>query len=179
MATGRDTWADTPAPPLPVGQATAPLREALFADPEVRTFAVIDGAAQPDLLGLLFDAKADYACLIAGKLAPEVASVAPYIVALGPESAFLGAVDAGWGRSEGIFVRTRADLAQTRRHLRTLLLTQLPDGRSVHFRFYDPRVLRTVVPLLEGEQKAQFFGAAVAEYLCENAAGGLARFPAA
>ena len=144
----------------------AALREALFADPALKAYAVIDGAARPDLPDLLEDV--EHTCLFVGRLDPEVAVVAPWLVPLTPESRVLTALAAGWGRSEAIFVLSRLELLALRRHLRTVTLAKVPDGRTVYFRFYDPRVLRDVVPVLTPVQRGRLFGTAVKVLLCES-----------
>jgi hypothetical protein len=144
------------------------LRPALFADPALRAWAVIDGAARPDLLGEIHDSGAEAACLFSGALAPEVAATAPWLVALGPTSPILAALESDWGRSQAVFLTASGALVAVRRRLRHLTLAQLPDGRTVYFRFYDPRTLRAIGPLLEPGQRAQFFGAEIAAWFCEG-----------
>ena len=144
----------------------AVLREALFADPALWTYAVIDSAARPDLLDGV-----PQTCLIVGRLDPEVAVVAPWLVPLTPDSPVLAALAAGWGRNKAIFVLSRYNLGPLRRHLRTVTLARVPDGRTVYFRFCDPRVLRDVMPVLTETQRQRLFGTAVEGFLFEGAAG--------
>ncbi len=150
------------------------LRPALFADPASRAWAVVDGAARPDLLGELHDSGAEAACLFSGALAPEVAATAPWLVAIGPASPMLAALEAGWGRAQAVFLVAPGPLVAVRRRLRHLTLARLPDGRTVYFRFYDPRTLRVIGPLLDAGQRARFFGSEIAAWICENdGEGGL------
>ncbi|WP_376096861.1 DUF4123 domain-containing protein [Roseomonas sp. CCTCC AB2023176] len=65
---------------------------------------------------------------------------------------------AGLGQAWGIVAAARADMPAFRRHLKKLLRAQLPDGRVVYFRFYDPRVLRTFLPLADARQLGRVFG---------------------
>jgi len=147
----------------------AKLGAALFADPALRAYAVVDGASRLDMEALLYDSGVPHTCLFTGALDPEVAAVAPYLVALDPGSPMLAPLAAGLGRAQAIFILTGAAMVPLRRHLRTLTLARIPDGRTVFFRFYDPRVLRSVVPLLTPQQRQAFFGRDVAAYLCEAA----------
>ena len=48
-------------------------------------------------------------------------------------------------------------MADVRRHLRQFLQAQLPDGRVVLFRFYDPRVWRTYLPTCEPAELQRWF----------------------
>ena len=54
-----------------------------------------------------------------------------------------------------------------RRHFRTFLVVALPDERRVHFRWYDPRILRAYLPTCTGEEAAIVFGP-TAQYLAEG-----------
>lgn len=160
--------------------ATRPsdLKAALHAEPDLNAYAVVDGARRDDLRQVLFDTDAENACLFIGALEPEVASVAPYLVALPEGHPVVDRLAEGWGRSEAIYALSPLDLGAMRKHFRTLTLARIPDGRTVFFRFYDPRVLRSVAPILEPAQRTRFYGKAVARYLCENEDGGLLRFDA-
>ena len=156
----------------------AKLADALFGGPEsgLRAYAVVDGAARLDLLATLFDLDAEHVCLFIGQLDPEVAAVAPWLVALdGPDGAF-SALAEGWGGAQAIFVRSAAPIAPLRRHFRTLTMVETPDRKTVFFRFYDPRVLRSVVPIFTPAQRARLFGKAVEAYFCEGPEGELLSF---
>lgn len=154
------------------------LADALFGDPEseLRAYAVVDGAARLDLLATLYDLDAERACLFIGDLEPEVAAVAPWLVPLpGPDGPF-EALSTGWGGAQAIYVRSALPLAPLRRHFRTLTMVETPDRKTVFFRFYDPRVLRSVVPIFTPAQRSRLFGKAVAAYFCEGPDGELLSF---
>ena len=51
-----------------------------------------------------------------------------------------------------------ADLPTFRRHLKKCLRAQLPGGRVVYFRFYDPRVLRVFLDTADKDQLRELFG---------------------
>jgi len=59
-----------------------------------------------------------------------------------------------------------------RNHLRRFVMAKLTDGRSVYFRFYDPRVLRAYLPTCTEEEVQSFFGP-VERYAMENGDGEL------
>jgi Domain of unknown function (DUF4123) len=67
-------------------------------------------------------------------------------------------IEKGWGKNWGIFIRTEQHFVELRKHLRHLLMVDLPDGKKVYFRFYDPRVMRTVVVGFDFAEAEQFFG---------------------
>jgi hypothetical protein len=64
----------------------------------------------------------------------------------------------GWGAHWGVFVSTSADLRALRDHFREFHKVELPDQRTVIFRYYDPRVLRIFLPVCNQSELAVFFG---------------------
>ena len=102
-------------------------------------------------------------CLYRGKLPADLAAAAPYLVRLKHESELVRwLLSAGLvGQHWGIFAVARANLKTMRRHFRSLLTVQLPDGKTVYFRFYDPRVLRTFLPTCDREERQVLFGPVV------------------
>ena len=159
------------------GDGPAALGEALFGSPAAKRYAVADGAARPDLLETLWKTDARFACLFNGELEPEVAACAPYLIELeGPEGAFAELV-AGWGQAQAVYLTSGLGLPWLRGHLARVTRAVLPGGRQVTFRFYDPRVLRLVVPVMEPHQRVEFFGDAVEAFFCEDEDGiGLVSF---
>lgn len=128
---------------------------------EVSAFAILDGAGIPDLLDRLYDENdPEFDCLYAGELGPDMAEVVPYIARLEQDSDFAGWVFSGWGEHWGIFtvVPAELDLATVRRHLRKLNMVYGPDNQSLYFRWYDPRVLRIVLPTCDAVQLKKMFG---------------------
>ena len=124
-------------------------------------FAVMDGAACISLLDKLYDDGApEFDCLFAGELEPDMAEVAPYIARLEPDSDFSEWVMSGWGEHWGIYavVPAQLDLAAVRRHLRKLNMVYGPDNQPLYFRWYDPRVMRMVLPTCDAGQLQEMFG---------------------
>src|SRR5512134_145866 len=60
----------------------------IFAEDPNLTFAVLDGAAIPDLREQLHALEPRHECLYMGDLEPDMAEVAPYLVQLEPNSDF-------------------------------------------------------------------------------------------
>ncbi len=108
-----------------------------------RLYGIVDTARDPKLYPLVIQSP-KYDCLFAGKLAEPLKRAAPYLVELTDDTPLREIWRTeGWGRAWGILVRSELELKDLRRHLRKFLLAQLPDGDTVMFRFYDPRVWRT------------------------------------
>jgi hypothetical protein len=122
---------------------------------------VLDGASATGLVDLLYDLEPEHECLYSGELEPDLVETAPYLARLEPDSAFLAEIiSRGWGKNWGVFVRVDGDtsLRDLRKHFRTLLMVQDPEGRLLYFRFYDPRVLRVFLPTCNHQELAALFG---------------------
>lgn len=146
-------------PAAPTETAGSELAGVLFSKIETPVFAVLDGASIPDLVKSLYEHEPEYCCLYRGELEPDMASVAPYLVRLEPNDNFSELVlREGWGAHWGIFVISQATLRALRDHFREFHTVELPDQRTVIFRYYDPRVLRSFLPVCNATELATFFG---------------------
>jgi hypothetical protein len=137
------------------------LEPRLWGQEEHSVYVVMDGASIPTLLRKLYDDNPpEFDCLFAGELEPDIAEVAPYIAKLEPDSDFTDWMMSGWGEHWGIYVVVpdELDLATVRRHLRKLNMVYGPDNQPLYFRWYDPRVLRIVLPTCDTEQLQEIFG---------------------
>ncbi len=143
------------------------LRDQLFGTANRDTYAILDGASNPELLKILWQHKPEHICLYRGELDAELAQIAPYLVRLRPDSPFTDYVLQAWGRHWGIFLFTQADLRTLRKHFRTFLTVHGPDGQLLYFRYYDPRVLRVYLPTCNAQEAATLFGP-VSRYLMED-----------
>lgn len=152
------------------------LGDHLFADREARIYAILDGASVPNLPKVLWKMKPERVCLVKGELTPEEAAVAPYLVALPPDSAFTSWVlGTGWGRHWGIFAIATpgTDLRAARDHFRRFLEVRLPDGSVANFRWYDPRVLAVYLPTCN-ETELDFVFGPIECFVAEDADPGTA-----
>jgi hypothetical protein len=151
--------------------ATQTLKELLFGDPQLMTYAVLDGASVPDLPQELWKLGPEYECLYRGELEPDLAECAPYLVRLEPEHAFtLWVMEEGWGHHWGVFCTSPAELRDLRTHFRKFLMVYDPTGKPLYFRFYDPRVLRVYLPTCNEEERELFFGP-IQNFIAEASAG--------
>lgn len=98
-------------------------------------------------------------CLYEGRLPPAIAAVSPYLVELSPTDPLSRAWRSrGWGRNWGLLLSSEASLTAVRRRLRHFTQVRLPSGEGpVLFRFWDPRVFRAYMPLVEPDQASQWF----------------------
>jgi hypothetical protein len=134
------------------------LLEHLFAGGQ-EVYAIVDAARDPRVFGAVEGCGLPYQCLYDGKLPAELAEVAPYLVRLRRDRPFTAKLLAdGWGQSWGCFVTAGLGLPELRKHLRRFLRVQSEDGKTLVFRFYDPRVLRAYLPTCTEDELATFFG---------------------
>lgn len=144
------------------------ISDKLFADDTLSVYAILDGASVPDLPQALYKQHPEYVCLYRGELAPDMASVAPYLVHLQINTDFTDwIIRDGWGKHWGIFILSSADLRELRAHFRGLITVYDPTLKPLLFRYYDPRVMRTFLPTCKADELNSIFGP-VASYILEN-----------
>jgi hypothetical protein len=132
-------------------------------------YAVIDAARAPIVYATLVRGDLVQTCLFEGRRAAELCNLAPYLVPLPPGAPLLATL-AGewWGEARAILLTSRERPADVVARLRSLLVVRTDEDRSMLFRFYDPRVLRTFLPVATPRQIAAFFGGGdVGAYVCE------------
>jgi hypothetical protein len=136
-------------------------------------YALLDAARSPKVVPLLKKNPGGYLSLYQGKKVKELAYYAPYLapVAVG-DTWTRDLLRQSWGASWGVFlVAPGSGPEPLREHLRKLLYVSDHRQRRLYFRFYDPRVMRTFLPICTAEQAHSFFGP-IQSFLLE---GGSAR----
>jgi hypothetical protein len=134
----------------------------------MNVYAVLDGAAIPDLLLSFHQHQPEYICLYRGQLKPDMETVAPYVVHLQRGTAFANWVlQKGWGEHWGVFAVAEANLVAMRKHFRKFLTVHNSAGKPLLFRYYDPRVLRVYLPTCNEEELREMFGP-IDGYLLED-----------
>src|SRR5262249_36003644 len=124
----------------------ARLVEHVFAG-EGPVYALLDAARGERVYDAVRGCGRPFEPLYDGKLAPELAGVAPYLVELAADHPFTGQLlGEGWGDSWGCFLSAPVDLRGLRRHLRRFLKVRTENRKTLVFRYYDPRVLRLYLP---------------------------------
>lgn len=136
-------------------------------------YMIVDAARDPGLYpGLLArEEEAEMRALYQGDTASEMAEVAPYLVRLDRGSAVADwLVGEGWGRGWGILVQAGGDgdIDMVRRHFRKFTIVNDAKGAAYLFRFYDPVVLRTFLPISDAAQRDALFGPGI-RFMMEDA----------
>ncbi len=70
----------------------------------------------------------------------------------------------GWGHSWGVMLKSSWPMPELHKHFRKFLTVKTEGGKSLFFRFYDPRVLRIFLPTSDTAQLREFFGAGAIDY---------------
>ena len=128
--------------------------------PSTRLFAVLDCAVDPRLYDHAARLEPQMSrCLFQGRLHPAVKQVSPHLVELTPDDPLTRLWRAeGWGAHWGVWISSGASLHQVWRRLRHFTQATLPSGEGpLLFRFWDPRVLRSFLPLVEPDQIGDWF----------------------
>jgi hypothetical protein len=140
------------------------------AAPWPSVWAILDAARDERIFPALQSSRLEYVCLYSGKLPDALMRAAPYLVELAPSYTFTRPlIRMGWGNSWGVFLKTR-DSRNLRHHLRGFLRVQDESGRTLVFRYYDPRVLRIYLPTCEKGELQSVYGP-VDSYLMEGEQG--------
>lgn len=132
-------------------------------------YAIVDAACDSRVLSVLTQHRCAHASLYASEEVPELMRFAPYLVALpAASSALEPLLTFGWAKHWSVFLTSAASGSELRAFLQKLLVTVQPDGQRALLRFYDPRVLRTLLENAEPRQWPRFFGP-VRAYLIASA----------
>ncbi len=134
-------------------------------------YLILDAARGIDARALGREHHAEGVSLYSGPDGDRLADVAPYLFAVSTELSLLKWYAAHWGEHLGVLVRTTADRAALREHLRQFVMATDPESRAAYlFRFYDPRVLRVFLSTCEPPEARRVFGPIGAWY-AESATG--------
>ena len=126
--------------------------DALYS-PGEEVFAVVDASRDSRIPAFLDAAGELYTPLESSK------GAAAFVVALPVNSRLVHVlIKDGWGRGWGFYATSRAGLETVRAHFTSLVNVQTASGAAMTFRFWDPRVLRAMVPAMPPEEADAFFG---------------------
>ncbi|MCI2283442.1 DUF4123 domain-containing protein [Colwellia sp. MSW7] len=158
-------------------KAIEKIKTYLFSD-ELNIYAIIDGAACPELRFKIYDWEPQSACLWSGELAPDLQEVAPYLVLLDRDSTFTDwLITQGWDKNWNIFATSELDFKAFRKQIRKLLLVKSPEGQNMVFRFYDPRVIKEFYKIITPEQMLLLFEGVCKFIYCDNSVSICSLYP--
>jgi len=82
-----------------------------------------------------------------------------FLVALPAESRLVHVlIKDGWGQGWGCYVTSKADLEHVRAHFAKFVTLRASSGEALTFRFWDPRLIRALVPAMSPQEAADFLG---------------------
>lgn len=142
-------------------------------------FGILDLAQRPGLhIHVQRLAPHSARCLYEERLHPQVERVSPHLVELGSDDPLTRAWRTeGWGANWGILVQSPAGFHKVRQRLRHFTQARLPNGEGpVLFRFWDPRVFRSYLPLVEPAEIGQWFVDIDAYIAPTEDGGGMLRY---
>jgi hypothetical protein len=128
--------------------------------PAGKLYAILDACDEPTVPKKCAELGEQRAIsLYRGAAQEKHAHVAPYL-AQADDGLIDWIAQTIWKRPWGIFAWVDASFDESRKHFRRFLQAQLPDGREMLFRFYDPRVLPTYLHNCNPEELRDFYGPA-------------------
>ncbi len=121
-------------------------------------WAILDGARDEHVVRTVTGSSLEHACLYRGNLPQALRLAAPWLVELQRAIPSTGRLlDLAWGNSWGVILKVD-DSVGLHRHLRGFLRVKSERGKSMVFRYYDPRVLRTYLPTCRPTELRTIFG---------------------
>jgi hypothetical protein len=142
-------------------------------------FSILDGASIDGLPQKLSSSGVSHACLFGGVLDPELEAVMPFLLEMSATAALAqDIVKTGWMANWGVFMAAPKSVTfrDMRQHFRPHLRVRGPMGQMMFFRYYDPRVLRSVLPTFDASQRAAFFGPVDTFFVAAGVADRMIRF---
>ena len=147
---------------LTLTEVSAIQRELLpTSDSGLRLYAIWDAALGGEALLEQTDIRhqAISVTLLPGDERHSLRPVSPLLVDLhGKPELLEWVLRHGWGKHWGIYLHSFARFSEVYHHLFSLTAVRLPDNRTVHFRYHDPRVLNPFLAALSPEELNAFLG---------------------
>jgi hypothetical protein len=143
----------TPAPAWSgFNRPQSALLSALYG-PGDAVFAVLDAARDSRIPAFLDASGETYSTM------DPLGRAQAYVVAIPKEARLLDVlVKDGWGRGWGFYGTSQHSLEEVLAHLGNFVNLYTQSGNSLTFRFWDPRILRALAPLMSPPEAESFFG---------------------
>ncbi|MCU1338985.1 MAG: uncharacterized protein JWO19_4566 [Bryobacterales bacterium] len=132
--------------------AETALLSALYA-PGEQVFTIVDASRDSRIPAFLDSSGETYSCL------DSAGGATAFLVALPADARLVHVlIKDGWGRGWGFYGTSQAGLEKVRSHFASFVNLHTSSGAAITFRFWDPRVLRALVPVMPPQEAAAFFG---------------------
>jgi hypothetical protein len=141
-----------------ISESTIAIVESHLQASDGTLYAILDSVDEPEVpeRASLFESR--YTSLYSGAASREYWAIAPYLLQVQQD-------DFDWIRTTlitspwGILATSKSDLTTVRHHFRKFLTVKdAALGRSLLFRFYDPRVLPVFLESCSADQARAFYG---------------------
>ena len=140
-------------------------------------YTILDSARDDKIYPELSGYNIEGVCLYPGQQAIDMAEVAPYLIKIQYETPFTEWIlSEAFGKSWGIFIESESDLETLKKHFRQFLKVYNEEGKSVLFRYYDPRVLRVYLPTCNDKELEIIYGPVFCYYI-EDENGIIVNYP--
>jgi hypothetical protein len=132
-------------------------------------YAVTDAARDDAILKFIEENSDAVHCLYRGDAKIRLANYAPYLFRVDPgDSAVRRFLSNGWGQSWYILLTSPSPINAILTQLRKTLIVHSEAGKALYFRFYDPRVLRSYLPLCSQDDITKLMGKQIETLFCET-----------
>ncbi|MDP9113652.1 MAG: FHA domain-containing protein [Acidobacteriota bacterium] len=143
------------------------LLNALYREGEA-VYAVLDAIRDARIPAFLDASGEKYARI------DEENPASPYLVLVPGQSRLLDVlIKDGWNHGWGFYFAASLEFENALWHWRTFVTLHNRNGQAVTFRFWDPRVLRAIVPAMTAAEAAGFFGL-ISRFVVEGDKPGMA-----
>lgn len=133
------------------------------------THALLDGARMGSWMSEAQKLNEKHLPLYVGVQGGALAGLSPVLFSFNSASTFGSwCLHSGWGASWGVLLKSSLPMHELQQHFRKFLKVQTESGKSLFFRYYDPRVLRIFLPTCTGAQLHEFFGEGIEYFLVED-----------
>lgn len=136
---------------------------------ELPHFVVADAARDEAILAFVRALGEKATCLYSGDARIRLANYAPYLFRIEMDCMVTRQFLAdGWGQSWYILISSQSPLEDIAWQLRKALVVRTDEGKDFYFRFYDPRVLRSYLPMCSQDDADKLMSKAIATLFCET-----------
>ena len=126
---------------------------------QCKLFGIVDSARNEEVFRFLITGNVPYKSLFEGTMDVQSFGVSGFLVECKKESQlFQWMTTEAWGDSCCIFFTSKADFDKLFGHFQQFNRVYLEDEKVVLFRYYDPRVLRVILPTYKQHELKFFFG---------------------
>jgi pSer/pThr/pTyr-binding forkhead associated (FHA) protein len=152
ISLANQTMGDGPGRQAGYSSRETALLSALYASGE-HVFAIVDASRDSRIPAFLDSSGEPYTCL------DPAGGAAVSVVALPAEARLAHVlIKDGWGRGWGFYATSKAGLEQVQGHFSSMVNLRTSSGTRITFRFWDPRVLRALAPVMAQVEADAFFG---------------------